>query len=269
MSGFSNSFEDAQRQARAEYGARRRALERAAHAQIAALRRRTPPLRQAAGQAAQDIARASQATRDVFLGPAAPNTGRQGNPTGYYQLGMQYITGRGPRRQVFGQDDPATQILRRDDNLGRLRARIATGEFPQGKTGQWDQELKGVAGVQNYFKNYLAIPPYGVVGNVADGFLGSYDAEFKVRDIDPQGRATVDMHVFNDSDLKSLSHAPVVGYTGWWAANVEPHIIAAGPKGGPFSPTRQDFYWTETIPPRRGPVADLDGGPGPAGRVRP
>ncbi len=213
--------------------------------------------------------RAGQAGRDIVLGPAAPNTGGQGNQTGYYQLGAQYLTGLGPRRQVFSQDDPATLLLRRDANLGRLRAAIASGAHRDGRELKWDNEAGGRDTLRKDFTDYAAVPTLGKVGNLADAYLGSYDTKFKVTGVDPNGVATVDMHVSNNSDLKSLSHYPVVGKFRWWKEHVEPHIIAQGPKAGPLSPTRQDFYWRETIPSRSAPAARGGGATGPVGRLRP
>ncbi len=174
-------------------------------------------------------------------------TGMQNN-TNYYQLGVQWLTGRGPRHQVFRQDDPATRTLRRHDSFDRMRVWISeNGADRVGQKLSWDHSIGGVGGIFVYGSQYSAIFTGGRTANIAAAYLGSYEAEFTIRGIDDKGIATVDVHAWNDSDLKSATHPPYVGYTTSWQKNVEPRIQSMEPKTGPLSPTRQDFYWTEQV----------------------
>jgi RHS repeat-associated protein len=175
-------------------------------------------------------------------------TGTQNN-TGYYQLGWQWLSGTGPRHQVFGQNDMATRMLRQHSNFDGMRKWIfSNGASSVGKTLPWDHNLGGVKGIFVYGSQYAAVATGGRGGNLAATYLGSYDASFTIKGIDKNGVATVAVHAWNDSDLKSATHPPYVGYTDWWQENVEPVIAGAEPTSGPASPTRQDFYWTERVP---------------------
>ena len=60
------------------------------------------------------------------------------------------------------------------------------------------------------------------------------------------GTATVQFHVSNSSTIASATHPPVLGYTNWWDQNVAQPLNNAF-QTGPFSPTTQDFYWTENL----------------------
>ena len=181
-------------------------------------------------------------------------TGTQ-NDTNYWQLGWQWLTGSGPADQVFGQNDPATQQLRNNADFSRLRDAVATGQFPVGVEKKWDHSLGGLGGAFVYTSQYASLVTNGAGANLADTYLGSYQARFTVVSI-KDGIATVNIHVWNESDLKSATHPPVLGYTPWWQKNVHPAIKAIEPKTGPLSPKRQDFYWTEQVKLKRSAQKD-------------
>ncbi len=170
------------------------------------------------------------------------------NKTSFWDLGWQFATGKGPRHQVFRQADPATKMLMQDDNLKRMRIWIAKkGRTSVGVTWPWDNNLGGLQGTLVYVQQYSSAVTNGKAGNLAGTYLGSYSTDFKITGIDKDDNAIVRVHVWNDSDLKSATHPPLLGYSEWWERNVEPPIKRLQPKEGPLSPTRQDFYWTEKV----------------------
>ena len=200
--------------------------------------RRVVPISQAAALGATPSPRST-----------APRPGRKPDNTGYYQLGLEWLTGIGPRRHDFGQDDPATAILRQHDHVGRVRERIANSN-PQvdGNPVPDTYSLRGVQGVPDFIKDYAAVPTAGAIGNLGAAYLGSYDLNHTVKGV-RNGVAIVDFDARNTSSLASALHPPVAGYDKLYQRIVDPLLNKLAPRG-PGSPTEQTFHWTEQIPLR-------------------
>ena len=47
-------------------------------------------------------------------------SGAHGDRTGPYGLGEEWLTGRGPRKHVFGSGDPITELLRKHEHIRAL-----------------------------------------------------------------------------------------------------------------------------------------------------
>ncbi|WP_374576105.1 hypothetical protein [Phenylobacterium sp.] len=170
-----------------------------------------------------------------------------GDDTGYYRLGLEWLTGLGPRRHEFGQNDPATKILRGHEHIATLRKHIADSTLEVGKTYHDNFSLGGRQGVPKFAKVYSAVPTGGRVGNLAAAYLGSYPLEYRVLSVNKDGSKAVAFKVANQSTLESATRPPVLGYTGPYKEIVGPALNSLVPTG-PLSKTSQTFEWTETIP---------------------
>lgn len=171
---------------------------------------------------------------------------KSGDDTGYYQLGEEWLTGQGPRVHNFGPNDPATQILMQHKHIQDVRAKIAASPPKIGNWAPDNYSLSGIKGIPDFIGDYSAIADNGATGNLAAAFLGSYKLRHRVTNVSPDGVATVQFHVGNVSDLRSATHPPVLGYLPGWDQTVGAAINAPFQKG-PFSPTGQNFDWTEQV----------------------
>jgi len=171
-----------------------------------------------------------------------------GDPTAPFEVGVEWLTGEGPRHHEFREGDPFTELLQQHDHLDSVRAaitrRIEEGNFYPGRD---DYDLSGISGVPKYIKDYSTIVTAGQTGNLAVTYLGSYRLDFYIVDVDFQaGTATVLFYVGNSSTLASGTRPPVIGYTDFWLRYIEPAINSAT-ASGPTSRTTQDFWWIEVI----------------------
>jgi len=192
--------------------------------------------------------RQSQGARMAPPPRTAPATAR--DDTGYYQLGLEWLTGRGPREHHFGQDDPATQVLRRHDHIQEVRQQISSRPPQIGVPQKAPYSLGGLGGVSEFAKDYAAVPTGGAAGNLAAAYLGSYPLQYEVTGVDNQGLATVRFNVENNSTAASAMHPPLVGYAEPYQRYVDP-VLNELFLHGPASKTRQTFTWSEKIPLQR------------------
>ena len=172
------------------------------------------------------------------------------NNTNYYELGVEWLFGTDDTLQIFTQDDPATETLRQHDHFDATREKIASGDFVIDQVVDDPFSLSGLGGVGEYLVQYAGIPTNGQFGNLAVGYTGSYGAQYKVSGVE-NGYAVVDWYVWNRSSLTSALRPPVVGYTDWWARNVQPRLESIERNGiGPnqaLRTTEQRYYWTERV----------------------
>jgi len=165
--------------------------------------------------------------------------------TSYYQLGMEWATGVGPRHHQFHGGDPATEALRQHHWIKDVVKKVADGDFVVGRVVKHPFSLGGASGVGEYLTQYMSIPTNGVIGNLAVGYLGSYQMAYTVTGIN-DGVATIKFHVYNSSNMSSATHPPIFGYRPWWRHHVEP-MLNDNFKTGPLSPTTQSFDWEEKV----------------------
>ena len=173
------------------------------------------------------------------------------NPSTGMDLGVEWITGDGPRHQSFGQNDPMTIDLSQHYHIDNVREDIR-GEIANGATAPYGKNNAGysLGGWQGfkYVGDILAWPSGGLLGNYAAAYLGSYSLSYEVMDIcNADCYATTKFRVTNSSTIESATRfPPVLSYTPWWQENI---AIPLGNQfqSGPLSPTSQEFNWTEDI----------------------
>ena len=163
----------------------------------------------------------------------APNSTTP-NSTSAWQLGVQWLTGTGPRVQNFSNGDPLTQTLQQHSWIQGTRDLIGNNIANGGPLeGDNNYNLGGLQGVPKYLKDYSTLATGGLTGNLAVTYLGSYALHYEVTDINLDNQtATVNFHVTNDSTINSATHPPVIGYTQTWNTYIGTplnNFFASGP----------------------------------------
>ncbi len=185
----------------------------------------------------------------------APNTNSNGNirTTGDnaspWQVGKEWLTGKGPREHNFSNGDPFTEMLKKHEHIQETRKiigrRIATNNGKLEDDNDYD--LGGLQGVPKYVKDYSTLITFGQTGNLAVTYLGSYKLHFRVVSINVKNRtALIKFKVSNNSTISSATHPPVIGYTKWWNKYIGKPMDNFF-SIGPLSKTTQTFEWTESI----------------------
>lgn len=107
--------------------------------------------------------------------PEAPSGGDSATP---WDVGVEWLTGEGPRYHEFREGDPFTELLQDHSFLEYIREKIAemlrNGDLRGVKTRY---DLSGIEGVPKYMKDYSTVVTLGVTGNIAVTFLGSYKVD--------------------------------------------------------------------------------------------
>ena len=165
-----------------------------------------------------------------------------------FQVGVDWLTGTGPRHRTFRDGDLFTEMLKTHEHVIETEQIIArklrTGEKMY---GYHNYSLGGVHGVGKYIRDYSTLTTGGATGNLAVTYLGSYTLNYTVTDIDMQnGTATIHFKVHNSSTIQSGLRPPVLGYTDWWK-NGPGKSLNESFQTGPMSPTTQDLIWSTTI----------------------
>jgi hypothetical protein len=182
---------------------------------------------------------------DGWYGPSVPDTG---DPTTPFQVGVEWLTGQGPRHHEFQEGDPFTELLQQHEHVQEVRLTM-TERLSENNYAFYSEpyDLSGVQGVPKYIKDYSTLATFGTTGNLAVTFLGSYELVVYVVNVNErEGTAEVFFVVNNSSTLGSGTRPPVLGYMPLWTQNIEP-VINNITQGGPMSPVTQTFTWVETI----------------------
>ncbi|MFV0507368.1 MAG: RHS repeat-associated core domain-containing protein, partial [Bacteroidales bacterium] len=165
-----------------------------------------------------------------------------------FQVGTEWLSGKGPRRRDFTNGDNFTELLKTHIHVAETK-NIILGEIANGaevgKTGSAPYSLGGIQGVGKYVKDYSTLLTAGQTGNLAVTYLGSYSLGWKITGIN-DGSATVLFTINNISTMQSASRPPVVGYWPTWQQTVGKTINSYFSTGW-GSKTSQSFNWTETI----------------------
>ncbi|HEY3418118.1 MAG TPA: hypothetical protein VGM23_14670 [Armatimonadota bacterium] len=189
--------------------------------------------------------------------PQQPHQSTKSTPdtTTPWDLGREWLTGTGPRLRFFKDGDSFTELLKKHRHVAETRRliaqRIAKGELNAAadhNTGSNPYSLAGIQGVPKFIADYATI---GIAqsGNLAASYLGSYNLNYRVLNIDKEkGTAQVRFYVQNYSTLASGTRPPVIGYTKWYRKYIGDKINTSRAHGGPMSQTEQRIRWTETIP---------------------
>jgi RHS repeat-associated protein len=177
------------------------------------------------------------------------------------QVGVEWVTGTGPRQRTFTGEDQFTEMLRTHSHmqlvLGAISTQLGNCQVPtpdslrEAGTNP-NYNLGGFGGVPKYVGDYSTLATGGATGNLAVTYLGSYSVGFDVRNINRStGTASVSFSVSNSSTFASATRPPVLGYTQAWKGTVGDTLnswLARGVLGsGAMSSTQQDFFWTERV----------------------
>ena len=155
-----------------------------------------------------------------------------------FRLGLEWLTGRGQRARKFYDGDEFAELLRQHYWIQQLLDDLCKGR--RSAKGRHDYDLDGLQGVPKYINDYSTLLSFGLAGNLAVTFLGSYDMSYVV-----VGDA-VSMHIWNTSTVASGFRPPVIGYTEWWSNNVAIPMNKAL-ASGPMSKTRQDIWLRDSL----------------------
>lgn len=155
-----------------------------------------------------------------------------------WTIGLEWLTGLGPRSHHFADGDPFTEQLRQHQHIRDLIKGICEGTLPQ--QGKFDYNLGGVQGVGKYIRDYSTLLTGGLTGNLAVTYLGSYNLNYTVNN------GIVNINVNNPSTISSATHPPIIGYTDFWnkyIGNPLDELFSSGP----MSKTTQSFNFHEKL----------------------
>ena len=111
-----------------------------------------------------------------------------------FDLGVEWLTGEGPRQRDFVDGDIMTEMVKSHGHVQDARD-IIVQSMKDGSAilrGREKYDLSGVGGVAKYIKDYSTIGTLGNTGNLAVTYLGSYDLDWRVLSTDPMTKtATV------------------------------------------------------------------------------
>ena len=180
--------------------------------------------------------------------PTVPPSPEGGDPADPVEVGLEWLTGDGPRHHEFREGDQFAELLQEHYWIQRAKQEIAARIRAMNYSrGSYDYSLAGLQGIPKYVQDYTNILTGGRTGNLAATFLGSYDLDYYVVEVDGKiGTARVLFHVSNESTLSSATHPPLLGYTEVYLGEIGPAIDALVPTG-PMSKVTQDFWWTEMV----------------------
>lgn len=176
----------------------------------------------------------------------APKNSRDITP---FELGVEWLTGIGPKHRDFKQGDYLTELLRQHEHIQKAKQEIKDGikrkKLIADKEYKNSYELGGIQGVGLYVKDYSTLATGGLTGNLAVTFLGSYRMKYTITEITPT-KAKVVFVVTNSSSMQSASRPPVIGYLDVWKNTVGKKINETFETGW-GSTTTQTITWYEEI----------------------
>lgn len=157
-------------------------------------------------------------------------------------VGLEFVSGLGPRHRNFSNGDYFTQLLQEHNHVNETRGIIIHNLSNGGDTsGKNSYSLAGIGGINQYIKDYSGV----FKGNVGVAYLGSYTLRWEASNI-TSNSADITFNVNNSSTFQSLTRPPYLGYKKWWQDGPGTYLNNQF-KSGPLSKTTQSFNWTETI----------------------
>lgn len=165
-----------------------------------------------------------------------------------FNVGVEWLTGNGPRSRKFTAGDYFTELLRKHDHIENVKSAIINA-IKEKKIipNHLPYRLSGLQGVGKYAKDYSTLLTLGITGNIAVTYLGSYNLTWHLISLDRnKGIAVVSFMVTNSSTIESGTRPPILGYTDFWKNNIGEKINKVF-ESGPMSKTTQTFQWTETL----------------------
>lgn len=176
-----------------------------------------------------------------------------GNSSSPWELGWSWLTGKGQRSQCFGPNDDFTRVYREhqhtQDALAFFANRTRTGEYELGHALKYDYALGGFDGAWKYLKDYGTLSTAGLTGNLAYTFLGSHQVRMTPIRKNADGSVVWRYTAYNESDIESATHPPVIGYTDWWSNSVGSLVDKIVGDTGPLSPKTQVIEFDVTLGP--------------------
>jgi hypothetical protein len=178
------------------------------------------------------------------------NTWKSNKEITPFELGLEWLTGKGPRHRDFTEGDLLTEMLKKHDHIkdvqNNIKVRLQTGKIDAEEHNE-RYGLSGILGVGKYIKDYSTLSTFGLTGNLAVTYLGSYELVWKILSIDTNTKtAIVEFKVENSSTMQSASRPPIIGYWSIWQ-NTIGKMINKTFDSGPGSKTTQSIKWEETI----------------------
>jgi RHS repeat-associated protein len=176
-----------------------------------------------------------------------------------FELGVEWLTGLGPRHRDFKDGDAFAEQMRSHNHIQTKIKEVTnavtgkcnsdckyTGPYsPPRSTSSYN--LGGIEGVAKYLGDYSNLLTFGAFGNLSVTFTGSYGATFTVKNIDCcKNSADLEIVMNNTSHAASALRPPVLGYTDWWQTHIAP-LVNQLFQSGPGSPTTQKVTLTEKL----------------------
>lgn len=112
-----------------------------------------------------------------------------------------------------------------------------------------DYMLSGFDGAGKYMTDYGTLTTGGLTGNLAYTFLGSHQVRMTPIRENADGSVTWRYTAYNESDIESATHPPVIGYTDWWSDTVGAFVDKVVGDEGPLSPKTQVIEFDVTLGP--------------------
>ena len=168
-----------------------------------------------------------------------------------FQVGTEWLTGKGPRHRDFTNGDLFTEMLKKHEHIEDTRNMIINNVMNGGALkGTNPYKLGGIEGVGLYIRDYSTLITGELTGNLAVTYLGSYNLDWVAKPNAENGTISVTFSIYNTSTMQSASRPPILGYLPIWQKTVGSMINKKFKKGW-GSITSQSFRWTETLQMRR------------------
>jgi hypothetical protein len=168
-----------------------------------------------------------------------------------WELGMEWLSGKGPKSREFGSGDFITEMYKNHDHVEQTRQMVINqlnqSNGKNTRDGSNAYSLKGVEGFGQYLMDYLTIATVGLSGNLVYTFLGSHSLQFTINSVDIKKRtAIVTLTVHNTSTMQSATRPPIIGYQEWYKNSIG-KLTDKLFNSGAGSETEQWIEWTENI----------------------
>ncbi|MEV3992067.1 hypothetical protein AB0J57_24455 [Streptomyces sp. NPDC049837] len=161
---------------------------------------------------------------------------------GPYDLGLDWVTGNGPREREYAAGDEMTEAIRSSVSMQQLRQDTLTEWREQGKTDGTVSHSISEDGKLGALKKLVLTDIPAIVtaddDHLGEAFVGSYSLDYKIQGQDPDGTLVVEYALENHTSNESFLH--YVGYYDW--------LENFNRDEGAFSTVSQTIKWTERIP---------------------
>ena len=177
-----------------------------------------------------------------------------------FELGIEWLTGLGPRHRDFTDGDYFAELLRSHKHIQKLiknASSILTQRCNDDCSfniletlideAEGNYSLRGIKGVIEYIEDYSSLITGGMTGNLAVTYLGSYRAKVETKSISCcDNKAEILITINNSSTAASAFRPPVLGYMKLWKKYIEPRVNAFF-SAGMGSQTTQTIMLNEVL----------------------